>query len=109
MQVTEIRILTYMSGSPRKDRIRDEYVRGIFGMAVITDKMRERRLRLFGHAMSQGEEGLVRAMLELRVNGRWGRDGPKLTWEQEIPADISVCSIDETFVQYRRAWKTAIR
>jgi len=38
-------MLRWMSGTTRKDRIRNEYARGSIGVALIVDKMRENRLR----------------------------------------------------------------
>lgn len=70
---------------------------------VIRDKMRERRLRW------QGDEDLVGAIQGLRIEGRWGRGGPKLTWEQVIQAGMMVCGIDGTLTQDIRAWNLAIR
>lgn len=40
MQVAEIHMLQFMNGVFRKDRIRDDYVRGSVGVVGIKDKMR---------------------------------------------------------------------
>lgn len=45
----------------------------------VRDKMREYRLRWFGHAMRRSQEELVKAILELRVGGSRSRDRPKRT------------------------------
>lgn len=55
------------------------------------------------------DEDLARATLGLWVEGRRGGGRPRLTWEQVIRADMAACGIDGTLVQYRRAWKAAIR
>jgi len=44
MNVAEMRMLKWMSGVTREDRIRNEYVRGSIGVASIVAKMRENRL-----------------------------------------------------------------
>jgi hypothetical protein len=40
MSVAEMRMLRWMSGVTREDRIRNEYVRGSIDVASIVDKMR---------------------------------------------------------------------
>jgi len=40
MNVSEIRMLRWMSGVAREDRIRNNYVRGYISVALIVDKMR---------------------------------------------------------------------
>ena len=44
MSVSEMRMLIWMSGVTREDRIRNEYIRGNIGVASIVDKLRENRL-----------------------------------------------------------------
>jgi len=48
-----------MSGVTKEDRIKNKYVRGSIGVASILDKMRENRLRWFGHVMTRGETKAV--------------------------------------------------
>jgi hypothetical protein len=56
-----------MSGITREDRILNEYVRGSIGVVLIEDKMRENRLRLFGHVMRQEETKAVRLVMKINV------------------------------------------
>ena len=49
MSVAEIRMFRLMCGHTRKDMIKNEDIRGKVGVAAIEDKMRENRLRWFGH------------------------------------------------------------
>ena len=45
MGVAEMRMLRWMCGHTRKDKIRNEDIRGKVGVAEIVGKMRENRLR----------------------------------------------------------------
>jgi hypothetical protein len=45
MSVAEMKMIIWMMGMTRENRIRKEYVKGIIGIAPIVDKMRQNRLR----------------------------------------------------------------
>jgi hypothetical protein len=45
IEVAEMRMLRWMCGITRRDRIRNEKIRGKVGIASIGDKMRKNRLR----------------------------------------------------------------
>ncbi|VDP11736.1 unnamed protein product [Heligmosomoides polygyrus] len=49
LSVMETKMLRWMAGVTRLDRIRNEAIRQKFGVAPIADKMREARLRWYGH------------------------------------------------------------
>lgn len=54
-----------------------------------------------------GGEGLVSAVLRLRIDGRRGRSRPTLTWEQMMRTGMASGEIDGTLalVEDRRTWK----
>ena len=49
MRVAEIRMIRWICGHMRLDKIRNEVIRDKIGMASIEDKMREAILCWFGH------------------------------------------------------------
>ncbi|KAG5601412.1 hypothetical protein H5410_032782 [Solanum commersonii] len=49
MHVAEMRMLRWMCGHTRSDKIRNEVIREKVGVASMVDKLREARLRWFGH------------------------------------------------------------
>lgn len=49
MSVVKIRMLGWMWGKTRKYRIRNEEIQTNLGVTLIEDKIREDRLRQFGH------------------------------------------------------------
>jgi len=49
LERTEMRMLRWILGLTLKDRKRNDDIRCIIGVACITDKVREARLRWYGH------------------------------------------------------------
>ncbi|XP_065658443.1 uncharacterized protein LOC136082953 [Hydra vulgaris] len=49
MEVSEMKMLRFSFGVTKKDRIRNEFIRGSAHVACFGDKVRESRLRCFGH------------------------------------------------------------
>ncbi|KAH0465637.1 hypothetical protein IEQ34_005740 [Dendrobium chrysotoxum] len=58
--VAEMRMLRWMSGFILRDRIRNEHIREKVGVAPVEDKIRESRLRWFGHIKRRPSDDPVR-------------------------------------------------
>ena len=65
---------------PRKDKIRNEYVRGTAKIAKLGDKLRNARLRWYGHVKRREEGCLGKRMMEMAVPGRRKRGRPRRIW-----------------------------
>ena len=78
--VVEMRMIRWMCGFTRLDRIRNEVIRERVGVAPIEEKLRETRLRWFGHIKKRGKNELVRRceMINLLHYGR-GRGRSKMS------------------------------
>ena len=75
-----MRMLRWICGKTLKDRIQNEHIREMVGVAPIEDKMRENRLRWFGHIQRRSLEAPVRKSDLLTVYGNnRGRRRPRLT------------------------------
>ena len=78
LKVAEIRMLRWMCGFSRCDRIRNETIRNMVGVVAVEDKMREARLRWFGHVLRRGADAPVWRCERLALDGfRRGRGRPK--------------------------------
>ncbi|PHT30114.1 60S ribosomal protein L10a-3 [Capsicum baccatum] len=58
LKVTKMRTLRWMCGLTKGDRVRNEIIREKVGVALVEDKMREGRLRWFGHVMRRSADAL---------------------------------------------------
>ena len=77
MDVAEMRMLRWMSGVTRMDRIRNEYIRGSAKVTEVSKKMQEGRLRWYGHLMRRDAQHVGRHTMEMEVRGRRRRGRPR--------------------------------
>ena len=109
MGVAEMRMLRWMCGKTRKDKVRNEYFREIVGVAPIEDKLRENRLRWFGHVKRRPLSAPVRKSDLINIDGSArGRGRPKLTWWDIIRKDMISCGLSEEIALNRAEWKNRI-
>jgi hypothetical protein len=109
MSVAEMRMLRWMCGHTRKDRIRNEMIRDRVGVAPIEEKLVQHRLRWFGHVQRRPPEAPVNSGILRGVdNAKRGRGRPKLTWEEAVKRDLRDWSIPSELAFDRAAWKSAI-
>ncbi|KAK3515214.1 hypothetical protein QTP70_010616 [Hemibagrus guttatus] len=67
LEVAELKMLRFSLGVKRLDRIRNEYIRGTAHVGRLGDKVRETRLRWFGHVQRRERKGRELAdMMERR-------------------------------------------
>ena len=76
IEVTEMRMLPWMCGVTRKDKIRNEHIRGTTRVAHASKKITERRLIWYGHVMRRNGEHILRKVLRADIPGREGDRKP---------------------------------
>ncbi|VFQ76075.1 unnamed protein product [Cuscuta campestris] len=67
LHAAEMRMLRWMCGKTRLDRISNEIIRRQVGMAPVEDKLREARLRWFGHVRRRDADAPVRRCERITV------------------------------------------
>ncbi|XP_070056715.1 uncharacterized protein [Nicotiana tomentosiformis] len=91
INVAEMRMLRWMCEHTRKDGIRNKVIRDKVGVASVEDKLRESRLRWFGHVKRRDIDAPVRRCERLSMAGlRKGRGRPKKYWGEVIRQDMSL-------------------
>ncbi|RZB42906.1 hypothetical protein D0Y65_053489 [Glycine soja] len=107
--VAEMRMLRWMCGKTRQDKIRNEAIRERVGVAPIVEKMVENRLRWFGHVERRPVDSVVRRVdqMERRQTIR-GRGRPKKTIREVIKKDLELHDLDRSMVLDRTLWRKLI-
>ncbi|KAI5086583.1 butyrophilin-like protein 3 [Silurus meridionalis] len=65
LEVAELKMLRFSLGVTRMDKIRNEFIRGTAHVACFGDKVREARLRWFGHVQRRDMNYIGRRMLRM--------------------------------------------
>ena len=88
MEVGEIKMLRFAMEVTKKDKIRNEYIRGTVKVERLGMKMREGRLRWYGHVMRRDQEYVGRKMIEMELPGKRKRGRPKRRFLDVVKEDM---------------------
>ena len=109
LSVAEMKMLRWMSGHTRLDKIRNEDIRERVGVAPIVEKMVESRLRWFGHVRRRPIEHPVRRVDEMEDGQRAkGRGRPKKTIHEVVKRDLHVNGLSVDMIHDRAQWHRLI-
>ena len=109
MEVAEMKMLRFAMGVMRKDKIRNEYIRSTVKVEWLGMKMREGRLRWYGHVMRRDQEYVGRKMMEMELSGRRRRGRPKRRFLDVVKEDMGEVGAKETDIEDRMVWRKIIR
>ena len=109
IEVTEMRMLRFVMGVTRKDKIRNAFIRVSGRVAKLRVKLRIRRLSWLGH-VKRREPGYVgRRLLEMEIPGKRRRGRPKRRWIDTVKEDLRELELDEEEWKNREEWRRKIR
>ena len=77
LDVAEMRMLRWMSGVTKMDRIRNESIRGTTKVGEISKKVQESRLKWYGHVSRREDEYVGKRVMGMEVPGKIRRGRPK--------------------------------
>ncbi|XP_070057688.1 uncharacterized protein [Nicotiana tomentosiformis] len=110
MKVAEMRMLRWMCGHTRKDKIRNEVIREKVSVASVENKLREPMLRWFEYVQMRDINAPVRRCERLTMAGlRKGRGRPKKYWVEVIRHDILLLQLTKDMTFDRKGWRSRIR
>ena len=108
MDVAEMKMLRWMSGVTREDRIRNDYVRGSTKVTELSKKIQEGRLRWYGHLLRRDEYHVGKHTMDMEVPGRRRRGRPRKRWRDCVREDLIMKGIDENEAHNRNHWRKLI-
>ena len=109
MEVAEMKMLRFTMGVTRKDKIRNEHIRSTVKVEPLGMKMREGRLRLYGHVMRRYQEYVGRKMMEMELPGKRRRGRPKRRFLDVVKEDMKEVGVKEMDIEDRKMWRMMIR
>ena len=105
MSTTEMRMVRWAMGVSLLEHRRNEEILEEAKVEAIATVMRRRRLEWFGHVKRRGETENIRAVAEMKMEGKRPRGRPKLRWNDTIRRDLKAWKIKEEWATDREKWK----
>jgi hypothetical protein len=79
LSIAEMRMLRWICGHTRRDRVRNDDIHERLGVAPVEEKLVQHRLRWFGHMQWRPVEAPIRNGVIRRTGNKRGRERPNLT------------------------------
>jgi hypothetical protein len=79
------------------------------GVACITNKVREARLRWYGHVERAEEEDSIKRVMRAEVDGRRSRGRQRKRWMDVIQQDLKLLNLKQEDATNRILWRQRIR
>ena len=96
MEVSEMKMLRFAMGVTRKDKIRNEYIRSTVKVERLGMKMREGRMRWYGHVMRRDQEYVRRKMMEMELPGKRKKGRQKGRFLDVVKEDMGEVGVKQT-------------
>ena len=102
-----MKMLRFTMGVTRKDKIRNEHIRSTVKVERLGMKMREGRLRWYGHVM-RDQEYVERKMMEMELPGKRKRGRPKRRFLDMVKEDMKEVGVKKMDIEDRKMWRMMI-
>ena len=105
IEVAEMKMLRFAIRVTKRNKIINEYIRGTVKVERLRMKMREGRLRWYGHVMRRDQEYVGRKMIEIELPGKRKRWRAKRRFLNVVKEDMGEVGAKETDVETGRFGK----
>ena len=103
--VAKMRMLRWICGHTLLDKVKNDVIRSKVGVVSIEDKLRESRLRWFGHVRRRDQDAPVRRCKKIVLGASIrakGRGRPRKSWEEVIRQDLTMLQLTEDITLDRK-------
>ena len=104
-----MRMLSWMTGVTRPDRIKNERIRGITKVGEISKKVQESRLKWYRHVLRREDEYVGKRVMVMEIPGKRRRGRLKRRWLDNIKNDLLERELSWEEAQDRVEWRRLIR
>ena len=105
LEVAAMRMLRWMCGVTKLDKIRNERIRGTTKVGEIQRKSRKGFFKWHGYVMRTEEHYVGRRAIEMKVHLRRNRGRPKRRWLDKVDGDIKEKGLSADQVYNRSTWR----
>ena len=109
MEVAEMKMLRFGMGVTRKDKIRNEYIRDTVKVKRLGMKMREGKLRWYGHVMKRDQEYVGRRVMKMELPEKRKTEKPKRRFLDVVKENMGKVGAREKEIENRTDWRMMIR
>ena len=109
LDLAEMSMLRWISGVTKPERIRNERIRRTTKVGEISKKVRESRLKWYGHVLRRKDEYVGKRVMAMEVSGKRRRGRRKRRWLYSIRNELLERELSREDAQYRAKWRRLIR
>ena len=92
-----------------KEKVRNDEIRKIAGVVCISEKIREQRLRWYGHVMRREDEMSIKKTLQKPVTGKRLRGRQRKRWKDTVKKDMEGKGLTPDDTKDGDVWKRKIQ
>ena len=105
----EMKMLRWSQGKTRKDRIKNETIRGNAKVSPINSVRTQKRLSWYGHVMRHDKTHITKSTLSTTVTGTRPRGRPKMRWLDRLKSDMRIYDINSDMATDRKRWAVMVK
>ena len=109
LHTTEMKMLRWSQEKSRKDRIKNETIRGIAKVTPIRSFLAQKRLSWYGHVMRREETHITRCSLSMKVEGTRPRGRPMMRWLDRLKSYMHIFGINPEMATDRERWAIMVK